>query len=434
MSHTNQIDGNEIKSIFTVYNVMLNDDQETFSKFSPFQITKFLNTISDNWDWISYSNNDKVFTFKDYSKNDDKKFENVSSIIINNKSIAITIKINKNFNQVKGVIFSKALISMNDDEILESLIPLGVTEVYRFTRKDVNNLLRPTGSFAITFNNQRLPEKVKIAFLDLNVYPLFEKPMQCSHCKLLGHTKKRCLALTAFFCNDCFHPIIETVTHNCYDSCKNCQGNHLSDSKTCPAFLKEKCIIKMKTTKGISYKEARRRFNLTSTTLQTDVLINDSSEAEKIKIEKDLLNKLNTELVAFNKEQTKSIQLLTKQNENLNEQNTILLKQNEILNEQNEVLMKKLKINQELMSKLLIEVKNAPKSNSDLNSSIVEIRKENENLKTVIEKDKKKLQTTKYYAMCMKKFIYDDKIVAGNFERYMEKNDSVSSEEEYEYE
>lgn len=419
MNTTNIVEETEIKSTFTVYNMTLTDAQETFSKYSPFQITRSLNTISDKWDWISYSNNDKVLTFKDYSDKNDTKFENINSININNKSIAIAIQINKSFNQVKGVIFSKLLISMKDDDILESLKPFGVNEVYRFVRIDINNtnLLKPTGSFSITFYNQQLPEKVNIAFLNLNVYPLFPKPMQCSHCKLLGHTKKRCLAINALFCKDCFHAVSELEAHICHENCKNCRGSHYSDSKLCPAFIKEKSIIKLKTIKGISYKEAKRRFSLTI--IQSDEQNNELNELEKLKNEKSLLEKLNSELIVLNKEQTKSIQLLTTQNE--------------ILIEQNKILSKKDKINEELLSKLLTEVKNAPKHSSDSNKTIVELRNENENLKSLIEKDKNKFQSTQYHAMCMKKFIFEDKKIAASFDRFRKKFEkTISSEEEYE--
>lgn len=413
------------KSVFTVYNVTIIDAEESFRECSPFQITRFMNTISNEWDWISYNSNGKVFTFKDYNESNALKYDKITSINLNNRSIAITIKINKKFNQVKGVIYSKNLISMKDEEILASLESIGVCEVYRFTRNQ-----KPTGSFAITFNNKELPEHVQIAFLDLNVYPLYDKPMQCLHCKLLAHTRKWCLSLNDVFCKQCCHRKSDNEEHVCVQICKNCRGNHFTDSKFCPAFQKEKLIIQLKSTKGISYNEAKRRFNLIPSTIKSDTLLTHQSDAslthqsdvsqtdlkllEKLKTEKELLEKEILELKEYNEAQSTNIQLLKSTKEILKEKNTVLTKKYEIL------------------SKVLIEAKKAPNQSQDINSNIEELRKENQSLKSTTEIYLKQIETTKYYSMCMKKFIDTNKNTSENFKKYMNKiMQSDLTDEEY---
>lgn len=396
------------KKSFTVYNMTLIDAEENFSEYSPFDISRFLNTISNEWDWISSSNNGKVFTFKDFNESNARKYEKITSLNIKNKSIAITIKINRIFNQVKGVIYSKSLISLKDEEILESLKPFGVNEVYRFNRNE-----KATGSFAITFNNKKLPDYVKVAFLNLNVYPLFEKPMQCMHCKLLGHTRKRCFVLNDVFCEGCFHKKITQEVHICTEVCKNCRGNHFTNSKSCPAYTKEKLIIQFKHSKGISYNEAKRRFNLTP--------INQPASNEKTlenSKERDLLQEANIELeklIRLAEEQTKTIELSKIANE-------LLIQENAVLNKKYEIL-----------SKVLIEAKKSSQQNQDFNKINQEIQLENENLKASNEEYVKKIQSTKYFAMCMKKFIDRDKQVCANFEKFMKTiMQSDSTDEEYE--
>lgn len=406
----NQIEVNDNKTTFIVYSATLVDSEETFSKYSPFQITKFLNTISTDWDWISYSNNGKAFTFKDYNEDNVAKYEKISAININNKSIAITIQINKKFNQVKGVIYSKMLISMKDEEILQSLKAFCAVEIYRFTRNE-----RSTGSFAVTFNSKQLPENVKIAFLNLTVYVLFEKPMLCLHCYLLGHTRKRCLALNDSFCKECCHKTTDQEEHTCVEACKNCRENHFTKSKSCPAYTKEKLIIQMKTTKGISYQEAKRRFNIPPLKTQYDLTQNELNELDSVKAEKIIMENVNTELREFNKLQSTNIELLTKKNEILTQQNNVLSKKYEILN------------------KVFIEAKKSNSTNPDINNTIEELRKENENLKSSTEESIKKFQTTKYYAMCMKKFIDNDKQISVKFKTFMEQfmqSDSSDPENE----
>lgn len=423
---TNCMKMNKIEdSTFTVYNMTIIDAEETFRKCSPFQITRFMNTISNEWDWISYNSNGKVFTFKDYNENNALKYEKITSLILKNRSIAIAIKVNTKFNQVKGVIYSKILISMKDEEILESLESFGVNEVYRFSRNE-----KPTGSFAITFNNKQLPEHVKIGFLNLNVYPLYEKPMQCVHCKLLAHTRKWCLSLNDVFCQKCCHRKSDNEEHVCVEVCKNCRGNHFTDSKFCPAFQKEKLIIQLKTTKGISYNEAKRRFNLspltkksddvqlkpqsdTSSNQQSDVDEMDLNLLEKLKTEKDNLEKELQELREYSEAQSTNIQLLTSTKDILKQQNTVLIKKYEIL------------------SNVLIEAKKAPNQCQDINKTILELRKENQILKSTTEEYLKQIETTKYYSMCMKKFIDSNKHTSENFRKYMsEFMQSDSTDEE----
>lgn len=372
----NEIEVSEIKSTFTVYNITLIDPEETFRNYSPFQVTRFLNTISNEWNFISYSNNGKVFTFKDYNESNALKYEKINTMIINNKSISIAIHINKMFNQVKGVIYSKILISMTDEEILESLKPLEVKDVYRFTRDE-----KPTGSFALTFNNMKLPDYVKIAFLNLNVYPYIEKPMQCLHCMFLGHTAKRCLALKDIFCKECCHKKSEKAEgHICVEVCKNCRGNHFTNSKSCPAYTKEKFIIQLKSTEGISYNEAKRRFNLSSLIQTSDLSRN---ELDNVKAQKTLLKNANFELLEVNKAQTNSNERLTTQNEILSQQNIGEACGNGKEKHQSNIMDQKLKETIELQQKQI----------ENLLSTITKLKEDNHNsVKNLITKHVKNIK------------------------------------------
>ncbi|VDI49927.1 Hypothetical predicted protein [Mytilus galloprovincialis] len=75
--------------------------------------------------------------------------------------------------------------------------------------------------------------------------------------KSLGHGSKQCRGKQRCFkCSDEGH---EGTNCNSESSkCVNCGESHFSSSRDCPAYLKEKNIIKIKTERNISYPEAKQ--------------------------------------------------------------------------------------------------------------------------------------------------------------------------------
>lgn len=393
-------------------NITILDDNENFKKISPFAIHKSLNLISDSWDWIKYTNNYKTLTIIEKSEEKMEKFLKLKQIEINKKMFNLNINRILPINHSKGVIYSKALLILSDEEILNNLKSQNACEIYRFKKHVLNGTSIEYGSFAITFANLKRPETVQISFLNLQVYPLWEKPMQCKHCMLIGHTIKRCKMLHESFCKNCFHRTLNEKIHNCIDICKNCKGTHMSNVKNCPSYIKEESILRFKTSEQISYHEAKIRFN---------------SKAKHSSIDSNIFNKLEEnqaesagyESKILVEEQNATIKRLTEENENLNQQLTILMKKNEI--------------NKNLTNEILSQLKKSTDHNTSLAKINQEYQQKDKNIDEILDQYRKTCETAQYWKCCMKQFIDQNKKRANDFQKYMElvinKNDSSEEEQ-----
>lgn len=210
--------------------------------------------------------------------------------------ISYSIKINKILPTIhsKGVIYSKSLLSVSDEEILKSLKAQNVSEIYRFKKHLFDGSLIDSGSFALTFLSKMRPDMIRISFLNLHVYPLLQKPMQCNHCMLIGHTMKKCKASHETYCKTCFHRTPNDQTHDCIEVCKNCRGSHFSNVKTCPVYIKEKMILQLKSSEQISYFEAKKRLNNTEPSCNSTAEVSKfTTELKELEFERHQLQLLN---------------------------------------------------------------------------------------------------------------------------------------------
>ena len=82
-------------------------------------------------------------------------------------------------------------------------------------------------------------------------------PLRCFNCQKFGHSKKFCKnPLACWKCGSEGHDGSEcTAETTC---CLNCKGDHCASSKSCPIWIQEKDIQRIKTERGLSYGDARR--------------------------------------------------------------------------------------------------------------------------------------------------------------------------------
>lgn len=414
---------NEISDWYKMINLTLVDENDNFKILSPFKINKSLNLISETWDFIKYSNNHKTLTIKETTDKSFKDFLKLTKLEINGVFHDINAKeLLNNNNNSKGVIYSKHLLTVSDDEILLNLKSQNVSEIYRYKKLISDGKWIATGSFALTFLNKKRPERILVCFLNLEVYPVLQKPMQCTHCKLIGHTIKKCKSRTESYCNTCHHRTSENYIHECLQICKNCRGTHFSDLRTCPAYLKEIKILQLKTTDNISYFEALKRFELKlnkpiAEHLQTEGNVNQ--EIKEIQTERKKIDLVNIELKLLNEEQHTTIRLLTEENYNLNQQ----LK----------LMATKLEINKKLTDEILTQLKSSAELNNSLSDALKKSQEQNGKIHEVAENYEKSVANAQYFASHMKKFIDKNKKTSIEFKHYMDKFlDKEDSSDEYE--
>ncbi|KAJ8049377.1 RNA-directed DNA polymerase from mobile element jockey [Holothuria leucospilota] len=171
--------------------------------------------------------------------------------------IPVQVTPHRTLHSSKGVSRCPDIKDCSDEEILDNLASQHVSHIHRISvlREVVR---KPTGTFILTFNTPTLPETLKIVYLQVRVEIYMPNPVRCFNCQRYGHFKSNCSRLAT--CEKCGQE--GHVGETCEGSprCVNCQGCHPANSKTCPKWVQEKQIQKIKASNNITYKEARETF------------------------------------------------------------------------------------------------------------------------------------------------------------------------------
>ena len=172
--------------------------------------------------------------------------------------IEVSASAHRSLNTCKGVIrdYGKDLYDMSEEEMVKELADQGVEKVSRFIlRKDDREI--KTNTYFVTFATSSPPEKLRIGYYFVEVKPYIPNPLRCFKCQEFGHSKKFCKkSLRCWKCGKEGHDGNDCSAEN--KCCVNCKGDHYSSSKTCPVWILEKEIQRVKTEKNLPYGEAKR--------------------------------------------------------------------------------------------------------------------------------------------------------------------------------
>lgn len=200
-------------------------------------------------------------------------------------------------NTVKGVIYSRDLVHLTDEEVYQALDGwcidnrknLRVKEVYvpkkyTSTREDRNvgntnininikqgegtnrgqnedskGVPRPFGLVIVTFDALSRPATIGYGFDTLKVRKYVPNPMRCRKCQALGHTHKRCTSAPR--CQTCGR--LDVENHTCEgEFCINCNAEgHLPSNRACRSYLIWKEYEEIQVDYGLSRFEAKKRFH-----------------------------------------------------------------------------------------------------------------------------------------------------------------------------
>lgn len=169
------------------------------------------------------------------------------------------------FNHRKGVI--RMIDTFFTEDYLLNAIECdsgNVASVKRMKRKiteDGIQKLVDRQIVVVTFKGNILPEKVRINLTYFTVEPYIFPVVQCFKCLKYGHTAKLCKA-TNERCKKCteIHEKDTVCTEQIY--CFYCQNSeHISTSKLCPVYIKQRKIKQVMATRNISFKEAEKIVN-----------------------------------------------------------------------------------------------------------------------------------------------------------------------------
>lgn len=170
--------------------------------------------------------------------------------------LPIKVTPHRSLNTCKGVIRCQDLRDCSDDEVLEELKTVGVTQVKHIMSKR-NGILTPTNTFVLTFSKPTLPKSIKAAYHNIPVEPFIPNPLRCYNCQKFGHGQSACHnKLVCARCGKLDHKDADCTEQE--PKCANCSGHHPAYSRDCPMWIEQQKIVKLKTERNISFNEAKQ--------------------------------------------------------------------------------------------------------------------------------------------------------------------------------
>lgn len=176
----------------------------------------------------------------------------------------------RTLNYSKGIIRDRdrTLIELPEEEICQELKPQGITNVKRFSIKKQGTIIK-LNTYLFTFESPSIPNTINVGPYRMKVDQYIANPTRCFQCQKFGHGKQSCRGHAK--CYRCSEEGHDGLTCDKPVKCSNCNLDHMSSSKECPVYLKEREIQKIKIEKNISYLDARRQVSIS----------NDSSQNSK---------------------------------------------------------------------------------------------------------------------------------------------------------
>lgn len=309
-------DNNAYLSFALYITFKISNPLKSLKLFSPFKVNDVLNTITHDWKYISTNRERDVITILVIDKSNAEKFINTKSVCFGEEDLDVVFEAHSALNSSKGTIFCPEIIKMSNEEIIDSLKDQNVSDIYRFQKRNTNNIFFDSGLFILTFNGNIPPRNIKVAYLSIPVSTYYPNPRQCNHCFKLGHTTKQCK--NSNLEKACVRCGSVAAHDDCEFTCVNCKESHSNKYKGCNEYKKEKAIIKLKIDHNLSYPEARRRY-----------VANRGASSYSEAAERG-------ELVKMIENLNKKVDLLIKENEELKNANTAYsVKLNELKDKQN---------------------------------------------------------------------------------------------------
>lgn len=248
------IQGIEDNNAKTILKISFVNQNLNFSKVSWCVIYEQLIKISNSWTFVAFADKFNSAIISEDSLNIHKLINN-DSITIGNDVIAVECSKIKE-NSKKGIIYSPMTIPLSSEFLVDKLYNQGVEEVFKIQKIDNKYGDKYfTGSVILVFSETSEVNEIKIDGVVLQLNQLTPRPMLCRHCGLIGHTILKCNKKNIIICRDCFN--CHQDCEECIISCKNCQGGHKSDDKSCPAIIQEVKILKIRDTHNINYNDAK---------------------------------------------------------------------------------------------------------------------------------------------------------------------------------
>ena len=111
-----------------------------------------------------------------------------------------------------------------------------------------------TNTLILTFNTPKIPESLKVCYLNIPVSQFVPNPLRCYRCQKFGHVTSKCKhSETCARCSETGHK-----DESCKKAfkCVNCGECHAAYNKKCSVYKKEYDIQSIRVSRNISFFEA----------------------------------------------------------------------------------------------------------------------------------------------------------------------------------
>jgi len=99
-----------------------------------------------------------------------------------------------------------------------------------------------------------LTSEVRIGYLNFKIRPYVSKPLRCFKCNRFGHVANHCKVKER--CSKCGEQHSWTLCPSTALNCPNCHGKHAANDRSCPRYKQEEQVLKIKSSRNVSYAEA----------------------------------------------------------------------------------------------------------------------------------------------------------------------------------
>ena len=231
------------------------EPEEPLTKLSPFVIQKVLVSVAGNPKSVKKLNSGSLLVEVEKAKH----AENLMKITRFHQTPAKCTP-HGNLNRSRGIIRCPDLAGVSEEEIVTELSSQNVSETRRITvwRDGVK---KTTNTIVLTFRTAILPKILKIGYLNVGVDIYIPNPLQCYSCYKFGHHERKCrLSIRNKPCRRCGEVANDHEESKCTKKpkCINCGGEHMSTSRACDFWQKEKEIVTIKYKESLSFPEARK--------------------------------------------------------------------------------------------------------------------------------------------------------------------------------
>ena len=284
---------------FARFLVIKSMEEKAVTSLSPFIIEKQIESIIGTPKSVKKLKN-KTLLVETCRKSQTESLLKVSTFF----GLRVSVSEHQSLNSSKGIIRDRMLKGEKEDEIVDYLREQGVTACKRFKIKKDHDTVE-TNTLLLTFNSINVPKSLKIFYRVVPVDIYVPNPLRCFNCQRFGHHENNCPVDLGSVCANCGAGGHDHHTSACKNKpkCVNCGKEHVSRSNECEIWKKEKEIMKIKTTKNITYLEAKKLFDSQSTDLDFSKIVHSLSSKPETKttgtqfFEEDFVIHTNTRVV-----------------------------------------------------------------------------------------------------------------------------------------